>query len=53
MATRLLADQTQFLHQSVDFEATNHDTIFSHHAYDAAATSRTSALNKQFMNAAT
>src|ERR1700750_1826118 len=52
MLARLFAHQAQLLHQAANLEATNHDAIFPHHAHDATATSRTSALGEQFVNTA-
>src|SRR5690606_28688500 len=51
MAAGLLADQPQFLHQAADLEAANHRAFLTHHAHDATATSRASALDEQLVHA--
>ncbi len=53
MAPRLLADQSKFFHQAADLEAANHRTFLAHHAHDAAAAGRASALDEQFVYPAT
>lgn len=50
--TGLLADQSLFLHQASELEASHLDALVAKHGNDTAAAGRTTALAEQFVDAA-
>ncbi|MOA49098.1 hypothetical protein D3C78_1719430 [compost metagenome] len=53
MGTGLLADEAQLTHQTSNPKTANHHTLLTHHAHDAAAARRSSAVTEKLVDLAT